>query len=186
MTTTNQQGTRTVYLLLTRSETYFSRLIHHFTDGEFTHASIGLEGPSGSFYSFGRKYPRLPFPGGMVQERVGRGFFGLHPQTPCRLYELKVSEHTYEQLRRRLEAMYARRELYHYNLLGTVTAYFNRGLCRPNHYFCSQFVAEMLVDSGAADLPRQPALTRPMDICGLKDLRPIFRGRVGALGGSAA
>lgn len=186
MTTTRQQGARTVYILLTRSSTCFSRLIHLVTEGDFTHASIGLEGPRGPFYSFGRKYPRLPFPGGMVQERVGKGFFGLHPHTPCRLYELKVPEHTYELLRRRVEAMYAQRELYHYNLLGTVAAYFNRDLRRPNHYFCSEFVAEMLWVSGAVELGKPPALTRPMDFCQLKALRPIHRGEVGSLAGSAA
>ena len=88
---TCEQGTKTIYLLLTRSETYFSRLIHHFTDGEYTHASIGLEGPKGPFYSFARKNPRMALPAGLIQEQADRGFFSLHPHIPCCLYELEVT-----------------------------------------------------------------------------------------------
>lgn len=184
MTTT--QGTRTIYLLLTRSETYFSRLIHLFTDGEFTHASIGLEGPTGTFYSFARKYPRLPFPGGLIRERADRGFYSLHPHTPCCLYALTVSEDTYQYLLRRLRAMYAHRERYHYNFLGVVGCLFHLRLERRHHKFCSEFVAELLWESGAAKLGKAPAMTRPMDFCKLEALRPIHRGEVGSLGGNVA
>ena len=52
--------TKTVYILLTRSGTWFSRLIHLATDDCYTHASIGLDGPAGPFYSFGRLDGRLP------------------------------------------------------------------------------------------------------------------------------
>lgn len=180
------QGTRTVYLLLTRSETYFSRLIHHFTDGEFTHASLGLEGPAGHFYSFARKYPRLPFPGGFIREQADRGFFSLHPHIPCCLYELEVSEDTYQFLRRRLQVMYEHRERYHYSILGTLACFFGLPLVRRHHKFCSEFVAELLWESGAVKLGRDPCLTRPMDIGALAELRPIHRGEVGSMAGSVA
>ena len=38
---------RTIYILLTRSGTWFSRLIHFATRDNYTHASIGLDGPDG-------------------------------------------------------------------------------------------------------------------------------------------
>ena len=34
---------KSVYILLTRSGTWFSRLIHLATDDSYTHASIGLD-----------------------------------------------------------------------------------------------------------------------------------------------
>ena len=40
---------RSIYILLTRSGTWFSRLIHLVTSDCYTHASIGLDGPSGPF-----------------------------------------------------------------------------------------------------------------------------------------
>ena len=184
--TTQKQGPRTVYLLLTRSETYFSRLIHLFTQGEFTHASIGLEGPTGAFYSFARKYPRLPFPGGLIREQVDRGFFSLHPHIPCCLYALTVSEDTYQSICRRVRMMYENRERYHYNMLGAMASYFKLPLVRRNHKFCSEFVAEVLYESGAVELERDPALTHPMDFCRIQGLRPILRGEVGSMAGGAA
>lgn len=184
--TTQNQGTRTIYLLLTRSETYFSRLIHHFTDGEYTHASLGLEGPQGPFYSFARKNPRMALPAGLIQERADSGFFSLHPHIPCCLYALTVSEDTYRFLCRKLRMMYAHREQYHYNLLGALACFFRLPLARRRHKFCSEFVAELLYESGAAELGKDPALTRPMDFCRLKTLRPIHQGEVGALAESVA
>ncbi len=184
--TTKTQGTRIIYLLLTRSETYFSRLIHHVTDGEYTHASLGLEGPRGPFYSFARKNPRMALPAGLIQEHADRGFFSLHPHIPCCLYELEVSEDTYRFLCRRLEVMYRNRERYHYSLLGTLACFFRLPFARRHHKFCSEFVAEMLCESGAVELGKDPCLTRPMDFCSLSDLRPIHQGEVGGLMGSVA
>lgn len=175
------EETKMVYLLLTRSDTCISRLIYHFTRGEFTHVSIGLEGPAGIFYSFARKDPRRPFPGGFIREQVGQGFFSLHPHIPCCLYAIPVSEDTYIELSVKLQMMYAAREDYHYNLLGVVTNYFRLPLVRRRHKFCSEFVAEMLRDSGVVALPQQPALTRPMDLSTLREARLIHRGEVCSL-----
>ena len=63
--------TKTVYILLTRSGTWFSRLIHLATDDRYTHASIGLDGPTGPFYSFARLDPRFALPA-----RAGPGATG--------------------------------------------------------------------------------------------------------------
>jgi len=62
-----------------------------------------------------------------------------------------------------------------------VSCFFQVPLARRGHYFCSEFVAQMLEDSGAAELAQPPALTRPMDLCALRELRRVLRGRVGAL-----
>jgi len=53
---------RSIYILLTRSGTWFSRFIHLVTSDCYTHASIGLDGPSGPFYSFARKSSISPSP----------------------------------------------------------------------------------------------------------------------------
>ena len=172
---------KTVYILLTRSTTWFSQLIHLFTQEDYTHASIGFATPQGHFYSFGRKRPEWPLPGGLIKEGLDRGFFFLHPDTPCVLYALKVEDEAYEALRDRVAEMYEAREGYHYNLLGVVSCFFRLPLPRADAYFCSQFVAELLTESGAAQLENIPALTHPMDLSKLKELRVLYIGDVGAL-----
>ena len=163
---------RTIYILLTRSGTWFSRLIHLATQDDSTHASLGLDGPRGPFYSFARKYERLALPAGLVEEQVTP----RRRRVPCCLYALTVDEETYLRLSLRLRAMYSHREEYGYNLLGTLACYFNLSLRRRHHYFCSQFVAGLLEDCGAVDLPKPPALLRPADFCGMDGLRPVHQG----------
>ena len=160
-----------VHILLTRSGTWFSRLIHLATQDDYTHASIGLDGPAGPFYSFARKYEHFALPAGLVEEQVT----GRRRAVPC-LYELRVSQDTYIALRRQLQAMYAQREEYHYSVLGAFACYFNLSLQRRHHFFCSQFVAGLLADCGAVELPKPPTLLRPADFCSLKGLRPVHRG----------
>ena len=163
---------RTIYILLTRSGTWFSRLIHFATRDDYTHASIGLDGPDGPFYSFARKYRYLALPAGLVEEQVTT----CRRAVPCCLYELRVSEETYFRLRRRLRSMYAQREEYRYSVLGAFACYFNLPLQRRRHYFCSQFVASLLEDCGAVELPKPPTLLRPADFCGVKGLRSVHQG----------
>lgn len=162
----------TIYILLTRSGTWFSRLIRLATQDSYTHASIGLDGPAGPFYSFARKYEHLALPAGLVEEQVTP----RRRAVPCCLYALTVDEAVYRRLQRRLDTMYSQREEYHYNLLGTLACYFNLSLQRRHHYFCSQFVAGLLEDSGAVELPKPPTLLRPADFCRLDGLRPVHRG----------
>lgn len=173
---------RTIYMLFSRSDSVPSRVIHLFAGGEYTHVSLGLDTPYGPFYTFARKYPRFPVPGGIVQEVPGRGFFGLHPNTRCCLFTLKVSGQVHRALRERLEEMYRQRERYHYSVLGTVTAYFHIPLRRRRHYFCSQFVAEALSRCGAMALDKDPALVRPMDLYARMDPKElVMEGVVGDL-----
>ena len=96
-----------VYILLTRSGTWFSRLIHLATADVYTHASIGLDGPHGPFYSFARKYHRFALPAGLVEEYPQWNQADLSQARPHCLYELKVSQETFSQLRRKLASMYA-------------------------------------------------------------------------------
>ena len=76
---------QTVYTLLTRSGTWFSRLIHLATQDRYTHASIGLDSPQGPFYSFTRKYEHFALLAGLVEEQVGPrcGKSGVRSPAAC-------------------------------------------------------------------------------------------------------
>ena len=172
---------RTVYILLTRSETWFSKLIHLVTDDRYTHASIGLDGPGGPFYSFGRKYRRFALPAGLVVEEMRGCTLERRKEIPCCLYALNVPAPVYARLRRRLDGMYARREQYRYNLLGALACYFQWPLHRENCYFCSQFAASLLESCGAVRWEKEPALIRPADFCTFFPFRPIYQGTLGSM-----
>ena len=172
---------REIYLLLTRSTTLFSQLIALSTDAPYTHVSIGFDPSLSAFYSFARRNPSLPLPAGLVREELGGGYFGLHPDTPCLLLSLPVEDNIYHSLRHRVDQMMSRASEYHYSLLGVILCKLDVAHRRKMHYFCSQFVAQLLADTGAQTLPRDPSLMQPVDFTKIPDLTQHFCGTVGQL-----
>jgi len=175
---------KTVYLLLTRSATLLSAVIHRFTNAPYTHVSLGTtfeDGAFGAFYSFGRKICRYPLPAGFIEEKLYSGYFGAHPDTRCTLIALPVSDEAYATIREQLTRMSERAEIYHYSILGVLLCFWGISLRRRHHYFCSQFVAEILDNSGAAQLPKPSALMHPIDYTDLAEAQLLFTGCVGDL-----
>ena len=64
-----------IYIILTRSNTVYSRLIHAVTGDKYTHVSLGLGDGASELYSFSRKRAHLPLPSPIVREDV--------PGLPC-------------------------------------------------------------------------------------------------------
>ena len=55
-----------IYIILTHTGTFLSRVIKAFTGNKFTHVSIALDRNMEYMYSFGRLRPYNPFLGGFV------------------------------------------------------------------------------------------------------------------------
>lgn len=172
---------RRIYILLTRSQTMLSKTIHLFTGDEYTHVSIAFDGELESLCSFARRYARLPLPAGLVTEALDGGYFERHPDMPCALYSLTVPETVYSEIRSRARQMLAQREEYRYSIRGLAMCRLGIPQDRPQHYFCSQFVAELLEASGAVWLPKPPSLMRPQDFGALSELRLVYRGELAGL-----
>ena len=168
-----------IYILVTRSNTYFSRFINVMTDAPYTHASIGLDGLHGDFYSFARKYRLLMLPAGLIKEGADSAGPG---RVRYQMYRLEASAEACLRLRRRLAEMYAARRRYRYNLLGVFTAYFHRPFRGRDSYFCSQFVAEALQQCGALELGKDAALVHPADFCAAEGLELVSEGFLGGFG----
>lgn len=167
-----------IYLLLTRSSTVISGVIHALTGDAYTHVSLSLDPQLRSFYSFGRFYPQLPLPAGFVRETLDGGYYGRHCAMPCALYSLDVCEQAYEALLDQLAQMCREANSYRYNLLGLVLCRMDFAHERGRHFFCSQFVARMLELSGAARLPKPASLMRPMDFAWLSGVRLLHCGEL--------
>ncbi len=172
---------KTVYILLTRSNTIMSRLVHLFTHAHYTHVSISLSLTDAHFYSFGRKNISRPLPAGFIKEPLAAGFFGSHPETECTLLALSVDDGVFDLIQRRLSNMEQIAGVYRYNLLGVLFCYFGIARSRRRHYFCSQFVGDVLDRSGAAVLPKPSSLMRPMDYTGLDNMKTVYTGNIARL-----
>ncbi len=177
----SQQETRSVYILLTRSNTYFSRLIHKVTAEDYTHVSICLDEDLQHFYSFGRKSDIFMFPAGFVREDLRSGIFHRFSQMPCALYELQVPLAVYLLIEARIYQMQRIADVYHYNCLGVILCKLDLAFQRQYHYFCSQFVADLLQQSGALEFQKAASLVQPGDFLRLPQLQLRYQGQLNQL-----
>ena len=140
---------KTVYVLLTRTNTVLSRTIGKTTGDDFTHASLALDAELTRLYSFGRRFEHNPFLAGFVRESLTHGVFSWDDGIPCAVYALNVDDRVYAAVERRIRRMYELRRRYRYNLLGLLYNYAGRAHSRAYRYFCSEFVADTLQRTGA-------------------------------------
>ena len=172
---------KTIYILLTRSGTLLSKLVYAVTGASYTHASMAFDEELDCLYSSTRKNGYTMFPAGPSKEYLNKGVFRLRGDAPCALYALEVTDEAYVRARRRAEHMMARGELYRFNTLGLILCALHIRWQRRRHYFCSQFVSEVLQKSGALDLPKPSTLMHPSDYAELPQLRCLYRGTLADL-----
>ena len=172
---------KTLYIFLTRSGTLLSNLVYHITGAQYTHVSLAFDPDLTTLYSYTRKNGYTMFPAGPSKEYLNRGVFRLREDIPCALYALDVTEEAYLRARRRADHMMAHGELYRFNSLGLLLCALHIRWKRRRHYFCSQFVSEVLQKSGSLDLPKHSTLMHPNDYTSLPELRCLYQGRLGDL-----
>lgn len=169
---------KTIYILLTRSNTYISRIIHLATDDAYTHVSISFDEDLQPLYSFSRKYVNSPLPAGLKMEPLHQGFFKRHSQIPCALYSLEASDDVYDTAKVQVAQMMKEAPKYRFNLIGLLLCRMGIPFHRKERYFCSEFVSEVLKQSKALTLPKDTSLMRPNDYTKIPLLRCQFEGRL--------
>lgn len=159
-----------LYILLTRFPGKTAKAIHVMTGCYYTHASIGLEEDPNTFYSFVGK--------GFIVEKIDRYVRPDRDPFPCQLYELEVSERVYRSVKQQLELFEESRTELHYHKLGVVLCLMRIPFKRRYHYFCSQFVADVLKHAQAAKLRKDSTLYYPGDFRRLPGMRLHFQGNL--------
>ena len=172
---------KTLYIFLTRSGTLVSNLVYTFTGAEYTHISLAFDEDLNTLYSSTRKNGYTMFPAGPSREYLNKGVFRMRENIPCALYALEVSDEAYARAKRRADHMMTHGELYRFNSVGLLLCALHIRWNRRRHYFCSQFVSEVLQKSGSLDLPKHSTLMRPMDYAQLPQLKCLYSGRLAEL-----
>ena len=169
---------KNIYILLTRSRTIVSRLVHLSTGDTYTHASIAWDDALTTLCSFARRHTALPLPAGLMREDLCGGYYDLHRYMPCALLRLSVDDETHRLLREQIEKMLSDAARYRYSVAGLLCCRSGRELERDGRCFCSQFVAGMLEKCGAAVLDKAPSLMRPEDLLHLPGIQIVHTGRL--------
>lgn len=173
-----EQKNRTVYIVLTLTQTYPARVIHLYTSEPYAHASIAFDEDLEEMYSFARRGIWNPFNAGFVEEDITNGIFGKYTSTTCNIYQLKITESQYIKLRKEIEIFKCNKEDYSYNYLGLLGAAVNIPIQLGQRYFCSQFVAHILERSDIKIFSKECALVKPSDIRLNPRLKSIYRGKL--------
>ena len=150
-----------IYLLLTDTSSLLTQTIKLFTRQKYNHISIAFDNELENTYSFGRRKISNPFIGGFVKEDTGSNFF---LRSDCAIYSLTITQNEKVKLDELIYKMEADKQIWHYNFLGLITAFFEINWDRENHYFCSQFVATVLSEAGIFKTNKPLSLISPMDI----------------------
>lgn len=164
-----------IYLLLTDTGTLFNRIIKVYTNAPYNHASIAFDEELEEVYSFGRKNPRNPFRAGLVKEDI---YSGLFQYAAGAVYCLTVSEKQFQKMYHDVQSMYAKRESYHYHLLGLFGVMINMPIKKENAFFCSQFVSTVLKKSGSIDFAVDISLIKPSDLPYTANFQLMYQGEL--------
>ncbi|WP_125142356.1 hypothetical protein [Clostridium transplantifaecale] len=152
MAETADRETKTIKILLTKYSDCISSLLYYVGGKGYTHASISLEsGRDSDFYSFNYN----GFCVETVEKHRQRGV------SKSKYYELAVSRAAYERIQKRLQFFKEHKEKFKYTRLGVLFCLLHVPFCWKNHYFCSQFVAELLGSSDETALPKPAGLYLP-------------------------
>jgi hypothetical protein len=165
-----------IYLVFTKTGTWLSKLIYIFSNIKYAHTAISFDNSFTQMYSFGRINPDNPFSGGFVEESLYEGVYKKFTNCECMIYRVKVTEEQYYSLREQVNKFAIERNNLKYNFLGLFGVLLNKPLGRKNHYFCSQFVSEILLESNVFHCEKSPELIKTNELFSIKNKEIIYEG----------
>lgn len=165
-----------IYIMLSYTGTAPSKVIKLFSREKYSHVSIGLDSELKELYSFARKKVNNPFIGGFIKEDIKDGIYKKFENTKCYIYAIEVTDEQYEAIRNIIKGFEIKKHNLHYNMIGLLGVLVNVPIERTNHYFCSQFVSEVLLKSGVLDFNIPPALVQPTHFYNMENKDVIYTG----------
>ena len=100
----------------------------------------------------------------------------MYPNSRCLVYKINITSEQFDFLQNEINKFFENKDDYKYSVLGTVTAYFNKPHKREYYYFCSQFVSELLINSGIYKTDKLPEVIKPMDLLEIENKTLFYEG----------
>lgn len=163
-----------IYLVFSYTGTLLSKCIKKITNDKYAHVSISLDDTFTNMYSFGRKHPSNPIWAGLVTENLFDGVFKNFKNSKCLIYKIEISPEQYLELEKILNIFMSEQKKYKYNFIGLFTVKTKKTFKRKYHYFCSQFVSEVLQAAHIIQLSKSPEFIKPCDLLNTNIENKIF------------
>lgn len=135
---------KNVYIILSKAETYISKMISICTKAEFSHCSLSFDNSFKEFYSFGRKYKEFPFIGCFNEEHTNTGVYSLFDYVLCKVLKIEITDTQYKLMINEVNRMKKEMGKYKYNYMGIFAGIINKTYKRDYYYYCSEYVYHML------------------------------------------
>lgn len=163
------------YILLTNTGSFLTKLIKLYTKKPYNHASIAFDSDLSEVYSFGRKTARNPFIGGFVRENVKTGLF---KDAECAIYSFTATNKEIRKMKYYLQEIEKNKQQYRYNFLGLFGFILNKPIRRKKAFFCSQFVAAVLMESNTIHFEKPVSLIAPSDLQKAPTFQLMYEGKL--------
>ncbi len=167
-----------VYVLLSKTKTVTSRMVDLVAKGEFTHASLALTPETDKFYSYARRRLYNFLIGGIFAENTKTFVFARFPECRCCLFELDVSDESYDEIKKYIDWLMDNYDDATYNFLGAPLTRLGIVWKREKKFTCSQFVGVALSKAKEIEFPKDPYLMLPRDFPNIKGIRKIYDGTI--------
>lgn len=166
-----------IYIVLAHTGTLLSRIIKMKTGAEYTHVSISLDEDLKRMYSFGRKCSYIAFWGGFVKEGADFGTFKRFYNTEISIYEVEISDESYNTICERIEYIKAHKNEYKFNILGLFLAGFEKKRILDKTYYCAEFV-KAIMEKSNIDITGLPEIIKPEHFKNLNNSKLIYKGKL--------
>lgn len=138
--------TRTMYVMVSRTETGIARIIRSVSGYPYNHVSVTLDPELRSWYSFARYVRSAPLYSGFIRESVER-FCAESGDAQVRIYRVAVPEVSAERLEALIPLAGARDSGLIYNHFDAVANSLGCHIPVPQCYTCLSFACELLDQS---------------------------------------
>lgn len=166
-----------VYLILTQTDTYISRIIRHYTGDRYNHISVALEEDLSEMYSFGRRNPYIFFYGGFIVENPTKGTFKRFPKTICKVLRLSVTEDAYKMITEIIRRFLSERKSFKYNIRGILKARKRINYQKSyRKFYCTQFVKYLLLCARVVPESFFGEVVAPEDFAKIENAQVIYEG----------
>lgn len=166
---------RKIYIILTYTGTFLSKIVKIYTKKEYSHVSISLNEDLTKMYSFGRKHAYNPFSAGFVHEKLNSGTFKRFKKTKTKIYSMEITDEKYKKLENTIQTIKQSKRLYRFNFIGLLAVALNVQIKRERHFYCAEFVKYVLEQSKVSTLPD---IVKPEDFESIQGLNEIYKGNL--------
>ncbi len=136
-----------IYFIFSATPFFIGKVIRHFTKERFNHVSISFynkQQPESiqHAYTFARRHINAPFYGGLVRDCSDR-YILKGRRALVNIYEIDVSNETYFNILKTVQAMYCEKDEYIYNLFSAF-CFPKKRVFIKNSFTCLEFASFIL------------------------------------------